>query len=291
MQPQNFGAAELPRKVASGEELEVQICPYGEYEKSGVVQKCDSAAFQHILNSFDGQREVLVDFDHDAESGGSTRAAAWLTALREDPERGLMGTLRFTGTGAEAVSAREYRYLSPCWEVGEDGRPQHLLSIGLTNRPNIPVACLLNRAPETVTDTVEQGTRLNMEKIIEALGLEPGATEDDILAAIGALKAQLSELTDKVRESEAEEAITEAGGEEVIANRAAWVSAWKRDPEGVKVLLNALSARKAPAKEPAAPAKAPLCNSKDAQPPKLSFADQIRGLSAEATLEAIRKSL
>ena len=255
MQPQNFGAAELPRKVASGEELEVQICPYGEYEKSGVVQKCDSAAFQHILNSFDGRREVLVDFDHAAEQGGSTRAAAWLTALREDPERGLMGTLRFT------------------------------------NRPNIPVACLLNRAPDSVTDTVEQGTRLNMEKIIEALGLEPGATEDDILAAIVALKAQLSELTDKVRESEAEEAITEAGGEEVIANRAAWVSAWKRDPEGVKVLLNALSARKAPAKEPAAPAKAPLCNSKDAQPPKLSFADQIRGLSAEATLEAIRKSL
>ena len=88
MQPQNFGAAELPRKVASGEELEVQICPYGEYEKSGVVQKCDRAAFQHILNSFDGQREVLVDFDHDAESGGSTRAAAWLELCSLDPPDG-----------------------------------------------------------------------------------------------------------------------------------------------------------------------------------------------------------
>ena len=79
----------LPKKIFSGDTLEVQVCPYGEYEKSGIVQHCDSTAFQRILNNFDGRREVLVDFAHAAEQGGSTRAAAWLTAMREDPERWL----------------------------------------------------------------------------------------------------------------------------------------------------------------------------------------------------------
>ena len=95
--------SELPKTISCGDELEVQLCPYGDFEKSGILQRCDSAAFQRLLNNFDGRREVLVDFDHAAEQGGSTRAAAWLTAMREDPERGLMGTLKFTDVGAVAL--------------------------------------------------------------------------------------------------------------------------------------------------------------------------------------------
>ena len=80
LQPKKNLKMNLPKTISCGDELEVQLCPYGDFEKSGILQRCDSAAFQRLLNNFDGRREVLVDFDHAAEQGGSTRAAAWLTA-------------------------------------------------------------------------------------------------------------------------------------------------------------------------------------------------------------------
>ena len=113
---------ELPKTIKPGEELEVQIAPYGEYpcrdgdpEHDGFVQRVTPGAVRRIVGNF--KPEILVDMDHASETGGGTAAAAWITALRADPERGLVGVFKFTDTGAAAVSARRYRYVSAAWEV------------------------------------------------------------------------------------------------------------------------------------------------------------------------------
>lgn len=145
----NIASAPLPETVAAGDELEVQLAPYGDFP--GVLggrtvrQRCDRAAFERLAGNFSG--EVLVDFEHKAERGGDTEAAAWVQALRVDPAKGLMATFRFTDVGAEAVANRRLRFLSPVWELDAEGRPCRLVSVGLTNKPNLPVRPVLNRAP------------------------------------------------------------------------------------------------------------------------------------------------
>ncbi len=145
--------------LKAGAELEVQLSPYGNYPglrgDERVIQRCDRAAFEAVVANF--RPEVLVDFEHHAETGGDTEAAAWVQRVRVDPAKGLMATFRFTDAGADAVSNRRLRFLSPVWELDPHGRPVRLVSVGLTNKPNLPVRPIMNRAPGQV-----DGSRLTV---------------------------------------------------------------------------------------------------------------------------------
>lgn len=149
----------LPKEVKADQTIRVQVSPYGEFEQTAddgkrIVQKCDEDAFNQIVANWeaDGSPDVLVDFDHTSENGGSTEAAAWLTNFAVEDD-GLMADMRMTDKGADALSRSRYRYPSPCWFVGEnDGRPYKILSVGLTNKPNLPAMKLLNAQAENVED-------------------------------------------------------------------------------------------------------------------------------------------
>lgn len=224
---------ELPKTLRAGESLEVLIAPLGEYvqynaEGEAVRQVCDAQAVQALADAFAG--EVLVDYDHAAEDGGSTEAAAWITELRAEAGRGLMAVFRFTDAGAEAVTQRRYRFVSPAWQVGEDGRPWRLVSCALTNKPNLPVPPVLNRAAGA---TQPKGTK--MDKIKEALGLDTTATEDDILTAIGGLQKQVNDLTAEKADAEAEAFATE--NSDKVADVAVLRNAYLKDPELAKAIL------------------------------------------------------
>ena len=135
--------------LKAGAELEVQLSPYGAFPglrgDERVIQRCDRVAFEAVVKNF--RPEVLVDFEHHAETGGNTEAAAWVQRVRVDPAKGLLATFRFTDAGADAVSNRRLRFLSPVWELDPAGRPVRLISVGLTNKPNLPVRPVFNRAP------------------------------------------------------------------------------------------------------------------------------------------------
>ena len=270
----------LPKSVKGGEEIEVLVSPIGTFPHSDGEQLCTREAFDALVEKWraDGEPEILVDFDHASETGGATEAAAWATALRSD-EDGLHATFRMTDKGAEALSATRYRYLSPAWYVDEDGHPTELSTIALTNRPNLPVPRLLNRKPaepaqnaeagETITapqvadaeSTPEEGInekeKINMDKLREMLGLAAEATDEEVLAAVDALRAERDQLRSEKEQMEAaaKEAALDAEAEEFVeekkefvADRDACKNAYKRDPEGTRALFNALAAPK-----PAAP--------------------------------------
>ena len=86
--------------------------------------------------------------------------------------------------GAEAVSNRRLRFLSPVWPLDGEGRPTHLKSVALTNTPRIPVAPVLNKAQPGDTNVEDTKENETMDKIKEALGLAPEASEEEVLAAI-----------------------------------------------------------------------------------------------------------
>lgn len=238
----NAMKTQLPDTVNAGQTLEVQLSPFGTFPANdgSILQHCDQIAFTALLNNF--HDEVLVDFEHDAETGGPTTAAAWVQALRVDPEKGLMATFKFTDIGATAVSERRLRFLSPVWTIDENGRPDTLVSVGLTNKPNLPVRPILNRAAAALHNTVEatKPTKENTmkEALLEVLGLPPETEEAALIDAVRAIKQQLDEANEAALNNEAEEAADE--NQEQIENRAAFIASYKANPVAARALLNTI---------------------------------------------------
>lgn len=211
---------QLPETVQPGEVLSaVQLCPFGNFPGEKTMQVCDRAAFEQLIADWraNGAKEILMDFEHQSEVDridSDTRAAAWISNLAIDDERGLVGDVKFTDQGAEAVSNRRLRFLSCTWYTDKAGRPTKMTTVALTNKPNIPVAPILNKEPVPGVKEVEEkkGSKMDIEKLKQALGLPAEATEEQVLAAIKEgqdAKAQAAEL-----QANAEKAALEAEAED-----------------------------------------------------------------------------
>ena len=267
--------------VAPGEVIEnVQICPVGDFPNGGHNQHCTLEAFENVVATWKklGSKEILVDFEHKCEAGGTsdTSAAAWATNLRVDNKLGLIADFKMTDLGAEAVSNRRLRFLSVAWFVNkETHEPMVIRSIALTNKPNIPVAPVLNREKsssrefefekgknsilplqlKTPTKTgvinVEEKKGPNMDKIKEALGLSPDATDEEILAAIEEAKKAKEEAAEL--KANAEKAALDAEAEKFAeenkakCDKAVLKAQYIANKEVAKALVAAIPTPKAPA--------------------------------------------
>jgi hypothetical protein len=113
-------------------------------------------------------------------------------------------------------------------------RPVSLKSMGLTNDPNIPVPALANEAAEENAETLKTET-LKKEteneepmkpEILAALGLEEGATPEEVLAKITELSTAANTAeedaetlkAEKLKVQEAETKVSEAENELATAN-------------------------------------------------------------------------
>ena len=283
----------LPKTIRPGDELEVQLSPYGNYPglrgDERVIQRCDRAAFEAVVRNF--RPEVLVDFEHHAETGGDTEAAAWVQRVRVDPVKGLLATFRFTDAGADAVSNRRLRFLSPVWELDGDGRPVRLVSVGLTNKPNLPVRPIMNRAPgqgsleawklgglakdggalpHTPTIyTTNKGTTMEPDtneptpaapdfraRLLEILGLGPDADDAAILQAAENLAQVAAEAQEAALNAEADAVAEE--NKEAIQNKAAFVRLYVANREAGRAFAACLRR---------VPAATPVCNRAQARRP------------------------
>lgn len=155
----------LPDSVEVGKPITIQVAPEGKYPQfvdddtaeggaREVVQILDRQAMDTLVANFEklkaeseakGQRYcVLVDADHSSETSTNTAAMAWVTRLYVDGEKGLMAEIEPTSLGAERINGKVYRFVSGAWTLDEDCRPETLVSIGLTNKPNLPVGAIVN---------------------------------------------------------------------------------------------------------------------------------------------------
>ena len=142
----------------------VQVTPCGEFPHvgAGVTQVIDREACDRIAAEFNGRKSdanfpgVLVDFDHfSLDTGQSSEAAGWISDL-ESRDTGLWARVRWSDAGLAAVQGGRFRLMSPvfpppsaCEDLGGGKiRPRALVSVALTNEPNIkggrPIA---NREP------------------------------------------------------------------------------------------------------------------------------------------------
>lgn len=136
----------------------IQLVPLGEFGHagSGLTQVLDAIAIETMVAQFgqDGG-ERLVDFDHESlDNNKRTQAAGWIQNLQARAD-GLWGRIRWSKSGKDAVRGGDYRFISPvflpseCEGLGNSRvRPLRLESCGLTNKPNLLIAAMANRADD-----------------------------------------------------------------------------------------------------------------------------------------------
>ena len=177
----------------------VQVTPCGEFPHAGagVTQVIDREACDRIAAEFNSRKAdsnfpgVLVDFDHfSLDTGQSSEAAGWITEL-ESRDTGLWARVRWSDAGLAAVQGGRFRLMSPvfpppsqCEDLGGGRiRPRALVSVALTNEPNIKGGRpLANRQPvENRTDA--------KRKLMWVLGNPPSGKHcDTCLARAGKIK-------------------------------------------------------------------------------------------------------
>ncbi|HYE32911.1 MAG TPA: phage protease [Methylomirabilota bacterium] len=156
----------------------VQLTPYGDFPHGQALQRIDAIAAQTLTNNFHsfsgklGRRFAGVPFyigHPDVPGMDNTfrdqKAYGWVMAL-EPRADGLYGQVKWSAAGAELLANAHYKFLSPYWEAAEIGiengcrifRPRTLISVGLTNQPNLPVLPLANEASPNNNNNITPNT-------------------------------------------------------------------------------------------------------------------------------------
>lgn len=264
--------------------------PYGRYPVGGIVEGAapdaefvfDEAAAKSVLESFrrDAERPdwpgVLVDREHfSADRDKPSDAMAWAKDIRQEADGSIWTRWEFTAPGRELWEGRVLVSRSPlfaCVRDGKDYRPVALRSIAMTNTPHFDQLSTLAAARAAEVNNETKG-EIQMEKILEALGLAGGATEEEALAAIQGLKDRASaaeaqaieaerkrdEAVAECRETKAEAFVAANAGK--IADDAAAKAAYVKDPALAEALVAACRGAAAKGQQVLAPARTP-------QPPK-----------------------
>ena len=153
----------------------LQLSPYGDFSHARGLQRVDRAAAETLVaqfNSFRGRLGRLFGgipfyIGHpdvpSASELADRKAYGWVNEL-EAREDGLYGLVKWSDAGLDLLRNAHFKYLSPYWEAREVGnengrrvyQPVALVSVGLTNQPNIPVRPLANSSPEGPQPKVQQ---------------------------------------------------------------------------------------------------------------------------------------
>ena len=183
--------------------------PYGRYPVGGTIEDAkegaefviDEASAREVMDAFakDAERAdwpgVLVDREHFSTFADKpSDAMAWARGIRQAPDGSIWTRWDFTPEGERLWGGRVLVSRSPYFAgvASDDGmevRPVRLISIGMTNTPHFTELSTL--AAARAADAKPEKEK-HMDKIIEALGLQPDATEEDVLGAVNALKEKAS---------------------------------------------------------------------------------------------------
>jgi phage I-like protein len=130
--------------------------------------------------------KLVLDENHAtdirAPRGEEAPARGWIVEMAARAD-GIWGRVEWTEEGRALVASRAYRYVSPVVMHDQAGRIHSIPRASLVNRANLRGIAALNA-------TSQEDDHMNpMASIAEALGLSADASAEDILAAIGRMKA------------------------------------------------------------------------------------------------------
>ena len=198
----------------NGQIEDVLIAPIGTFtgsDKEGnpVEQNFTEQALTQIADDLnEANKEVLLDKDHASAREGlsrDTQSLGWFSKFIVKPLKGLFGLLKLTKSGRELIENREYRHVSPVFQLDENNMPIGLVSVAATNTPaiEVPENVILNSKPN-------EETEMTKEEIIELIK----TTFAELKKADDAEEVKeevIEEKKEEVSEETTEEATNECG--------------------------------------------------------------------------------
>ena len=164
----------------------------------GPYQVRDPSAL--IAASFASGIDLPVDENHSIDLAGPvgnpSPARGWIKEM-ESRADGIWGRVEWNAAGADLVTGKAYRAISPVIFHDAAKTIHSILRASLVNRPNIRGLTALHQQQDT--------DMTFMQKLAAKLGLPADATEEAILAAIGGKAA------DKGGDTALQSALTEIG--------------------------------------------------------------------------------
>lgn len=194
----------------------VQLLPAGEFRavdgrpKECAAWRLDARLAAAVIDKVATRTNPMVfDYEHQtlfaATRGHPAPAAGWFKTLEWREGQGLFAIdVEWTERARTMIAAREYRYVSAVFLYDQQGRVTEILHAALTNNPaldgmdEVQVAALSRLADFSSLSTHQENTVTLLEKLIAALGLAAGATEEQALAACSSLKTQSADAESRI---------------------------------------------------------------------------------------------
>ena len=148
--------------------------------------------------------DMVVDRDHElvnAPKGTHIRAAGWVKEI-QSREDGLWARVEWTDSAIWQIRSKEYRYISPVFTTTESGGGDvtRILHISLVNDPAMELTSVANRNYQTRNLNNEEETEMKFLATLALLhGLQKDASEDDVLEAAKAARAEFDEQKKEIK--------------------------------------------------------------------------------------------
>lgn len=134
-----------PFAASSDALVEIQLCPPGNVRNENRPFVMDEEVFQEIYAEWKKVgRELVIDYehqtlpDHNTRPDGKAPAAGWITDLKWDDSKGIIGLVKWNADAREEIRSGQYKYLSPVFSIPKGSfRPTKLWSAAVTNDPAI----------------------------------------------------------------------------------------------------------------------------------------------------------
>lgn len=148
---------------------------------------------QEIVRRSEAEGALHVDYEHASEirapQGEAAPAAGWIDKL-EVRDGAIWAHVEWTPKAKQMVADREYRFISPTfWFDSATLRIIALISVALTNRPNLTMTALNTRDDDNEQQQQEKTTmdKEALKALCKKLGLQEEASATAILAAVDGL--------------------------------------------------------------------------------------------------------
>lgn len=162
----------------------IKLLPLGHVKSSKGDFDVDEDSFNAMKQHFvDRGIDIVIDYEHQTLKDVQAPASGWIKDLFIR-DGAVAAKVEWTPAAKKYIENGEYRYLSPVVLVRKsDGKAMQLHSAALTNTPAINGMYTIANSEEL---EIEGGDNMDiLKKIAALLGLDPNASEDDVLQALG----------------------------------------------------------------------------------------------------------
>lgn len=193
--------------------LLIQVTPDGEFRASDgrptdvPTWRMNAANAQRVIAAH-AQRKTptVIDYEHQTlykeQNGVPAVAAAWFERFEYRPGEGLFAWVELTARAVELIAAKEMRFFSPVFAYDDAGNVSDVMLGALTNTPgldgmrDLAAAASARFTPALYEDPAMDKTLLAALRTL--LALADTATDEDVIAAVTALKTEKDSADTKI---------------------------------------------------------------------------------------------